>query len=101
MRRYDEPIKVRAELVETAVGDELRPAQFIWKQRLWRVIEVEQRWYESAEWWSSPGGEEVAEAHIWRVLASSGRSSLPNVYELARGVKASGDAEWRLRSVVD
>jgi hypothetical protein len=93
MRRYDEPIEVRSE----AMG----PAQFVWRRRLWRVLEVENRWLETADWWTKPGDDLLAESEVWRVVASSGRSSLPGVYELACGSTESGEQSWRLRSVVD
>ena len=96
MRRYDEPIEVRS----AEVGGERGPAQFLWRRRLWRVVEVQSRWRETADWWSRPGGEDdlLAESVVWRVLADAGRSSEPGVYDLC--CPTGGDA-WTLRAVVD
>ncbi|HSN44002.1 MAG TPA: DUF6504 family protein [Propionibacteriaceae bacterium] len=52
MRRYDEPIEVR---LGSQVGDRAEgPAQFLWRNRLWRVLEVQSRWVESSDWWNGP-----------------------------------------------
>lgn len=52
MRRYDEPIEVR---LGDQVGDRAEgPAQFLWRNRLWRVLEVQSRWVESSDWWNGP-----------------------------------------------
>lgn len=97
MRRYDDPIDVQSE----QVGDEATPARFVWRNRLWRVLSVETRWMETADWWSDPGDDLLAESEIWRVVAANGRTSTPGVYELAcRAGGAEGPA-WRLRRVVD
>lgn len=101
MRRYDEPIEVRAEPVAGVGGDEAGPAQFVWKRRLWKVLAVENRWFETADWWTAPGDDLLAEAEVWRVVAAAGRDALPGVYELARGTRADGVPDWRLRAVVD
>ena len=97
MRRYDEPIEVRSELI----GDEVGPAGFVWRRRWWRVMEVETRWMETADWWSDPGGDLLAESEIWRVVAADGRTGTSGVYELACGPGASGAPAWRMRAVVD
>ncbi len=101
MRRYDEPVEVRAEPLGGPAGEEVGPAQFVWRRRLWRVLEVENRWFETADWWTAPGDDLLAEAEVWRVVAAAGRSALPGVYELARGTTAAGAPDWRLRAVVD
>lgn len=100
VRRYDEPIEVRSGDVDGAIG----PVQFLWRRKLWRVLSVETRWKETADWWDlrdrrgDDEGDLLAESEVWRVIASSGRLSTPGVYELAHPV--SGD-EWWLRAVVD
>lgn len=101
MRRYDEPIDVRAEVIETAAGEALGPVQFVWKRRLWRVLEVETRWSETADWWSDPGADLLAESEVWRVVAASGSAAVPGVYDLACGRDAEGAPAWQLRAVVD
>ncbi|MCW2810944.1 MAG: uncharacterized protein JWP61_1402 [Friedmanniella sp.] len=122
MRCYDEPIEVRHGLV---AGQEA-PHQFVWRDRLWLVTDVQTRWVESGAWWEGPAARELrgesrtadatgppattpwtalaeepdllAEKEVWRVLAAPGASSQPGVYELAH---AAGTGEWRLRRVVD
>lgn len=101
MRRYDEPIEVRS----GEVDGELAPVQFLWRRRLWRVLSVETRWKETADWWSwrgeGSGGVDadlLAESEVWRVVAAPGAWASPGVYELAH--PASGD-DWLLRAVVD
>jgi hypothetical protein len=106
MRTYNEPIHVRAGVV---AGLEA-PAQFLWRDRLWLVREVQTRWLETGEWWDGPaaravrgeeasGGEEVsAEEEVWRVVAANGRAGHAGVYELAHACQTG---EWHLRSVVD
>lgn len=94
MRRYDEPIEVRSGEVAGEVG----PVEFLWKRRLWRVLEVESTWRETADWWSRPTDDLLAESTVWRVLAASGRTAVPGVYELAHPVSGG---EWYLRAVAD
>ena len=97
MRRYDEPIEVRASEVEGEVG----PTHFVWRRKVWRVLDVETRWGETADWWTRPGDDLLAEAEVWRVVAASSRASEPGVYELACGASGEGGQQWRLRAVVD
>ena len=95
MRRYDEPIAVRAGEVDGLPA----PVEFLWRRKLWRVLGVESRWRETADWWSLKESDDLlAEAEVYRVLACSGRSALPGVYELAHPVNGE---EWILRTVVD
>ena len=94
MRRYDEPIEVRASEVEGEVG----PTHFVWRRKEWRVLDVETRWRETSDWRSKPGEDLLAESEIWRVIAASGRAAVPGVYELAHPL---GGEDWFLRAVVD
>ena len=109
MRRYDEAIEVR----QGMVGGDEGPAQFLWRHRLWKVLELQTRWVETADWWNSAqvraarGDDESAdsadddllgEQEIWRVVAADGRLGESGVYELAR---SWGSGAWRLRTVVD
>ena len=94
MRRYEEPIAVRSGEVDGESG----PVEFLWRRRLWRVLGVESRWRETADWWSRPSDDLLAESEVWRVLAASGRTAAPGVYELAHPVAGE---EWFLRAVVD
>jgi hypothetical protein len=106
MRSYDEPIEVRRGLVAGAEA----PAQFLWRDRLWMVQDVQTRWTETGAWWDGPAaralrgesadeeGDLLAEEEVWRVVAGQGRAGHLGVYELAH---AWGTGQWRLRSVLD
>ncbi len=94
MRRYDEPVEVRA----AEVGGVFGPAWFRWRNRLRRVTEIERTWFETSDWWSDPGDDLLAESQVWRVVASSDASDVPGVYEISCPV---GGAQWLLRAVVD
>lgn len=115
MRSYHEPICV-------LFSD--RPRQFIWRNRLLLVKEVQGRWNRSTAWWESPGisaarGDAATaaestsangvdtglpspavdllqETEVWRVEAGNGMQR--GVYELARSV---GHDDWVLQSVCD
>lgn len=58
MRRWDEPVEVRRGRIGEGVAGvgELGegPAQFLWRNRLWRVLDVHARWVESGPWWDGP-----------------------------------------------
>lgn len=124
MRRYDEVIEVRqGRIGEGISGIEPTtvegPAQFIWRDRLWRVLGVQARWVESGAWWAGPGvraargeswedeaepvGDLLCDQEVWRVEAANGRAGSRGVYELAH--RWSGDVPaddaWQLRAVVD
>ncbi len=106
MRNYDEPICV-------LFSD--RPQQFIWRDRLLLVKEIQGRWSRSTAWWESPrvsaargdaatgptaGAQAKAdlldEMEVWRVEAGNGMQR--GVYELARFV---GRDDWVLQAVCD
>ena len=100
MRTYHEPIHV-------LFSDE--PRQFIWRDRLLLVKEIQGRWSRATPWWTgrqvrAARGEEVAptqgdllaEQEVWRVEAGNGRHR--GVYELARTVDADN---WVLQAVFD
>lgn len=114
MRTYNEPIEVRRGLVSGLEG----PAQFLWRNRLWVVRDVETRWVETGAWWNGPSARALrgtddnrgegdttgteadllAEEEIWRVVAADGRVGHHGVYELSH---AWGTGQWRLRTVMD
>lgn len=100
MRRYDDPIFV-------LFADE--PRQFIWRDRLLLVKEVQGRWSRATAWWEGQqvraargenveraGGDLLAEREVWRVEAGNGQRR--GVYELARTVDAE---DWVLQAVLD
>lgn len=121
MRRHDDPIEVRHGRIGEGIlgleGDQLEgPAQFLWRNRLWRVLGVQSRWIESGQWWTGPGvraargesldeadeadggGDLLCEQEVWRVEAANGREGSRGVYELAH---AWATDSWQLRAVVD
>ena len=69
MRRYDETIEVRQGLVGEVEG----PAHFLWRHRLWRVLELQTRWIETADWWNS------AQVRAARTRARQPRTDTPTV----------------------
>lgn len=74
MRRYDETIQVRSGRIGAGIAGldadhdtawPEGPAQFVWRERLWRVLGVQGRWIESGAWWNGPAvraarGEDIA-----------------------------------------
>ncbi|SHI39111.1 hypothetical protein SAMN02745244_00252 [Tessaracoccus bendigoensis DSM 12906] len=100
MRTYDEPIHV-------LFTEE--PRQFIWRDRLLLVKEIQGRWSRATPWWSGSQAralrgdavddvepDPLAEREVWRVEAGNGRQR--GVYELARTVNAE---DWVLQAVLD
>jgi len=80
-RQIDEPITVH-------VSRESVPTAFIWRRRLYRVVEILSWWREASEWWS---GEPVR--ILIRVTAEQRGVG---IYELCK----SG-SRWFLRRVFD
>lgn len=115
MRRRNDPIDVR-----TGRSDD--PVQFVWRDRLWRVLGVEHHWVESGQWWNGPlvraaRGDEVrhrdgfdltteveaegdllCEVEVWRVEAANGMAGSRGIYEIAH---AFHTGQWQMRTVVD
>ncbi len=75
VRRYDEPIEVKAAAT---------PQAFLWRGRLFVVREVLGRWQERRQWWRAGGGEAATdrERQVWRVEASAGRGARTGVFDL-------------------
>ena len=77
MRRYEDPVEVRRGPVDATLGpgtDELAPAQFLWRGRLWKVRAVLAHWVETGPWWQPGpvGADLLAERELWRVEAGRG-----------------------------
>ena len=110
-RRYDEPIDVR-------LGDR-DPAAFLWRGRLFRVVDVLDQWQERRAWWreGAPEGpvatprtnadanadagigarREERERRVWRVEASAGRTARVGTFDLgADGAAPDGSPRWVL-----
>jgi hypothetical protein len=115
-RRYDHPERDRVAVripasgesasgVSTSGEPDVRPPeQFLWRGRLYVVKGVLSHWVEVGAWWRArlPDGLPVrVDEHgreVWRVEASSGRSSAGGVYDLAYD---QSDASWTLARALD
>ncbi|HEX6887687.1 MAG TPA: DUF6504 family protein [Candidatus Nanopelagicales bacterium] len=106
-RTYADPIDVRSidDPHDQLLGQpgEPRPAQFLWRGRLYLVREVIAHWIESSAWWggsrrSLEGAIPAHEHEVWRVAAQAGRSGSPGVYDLCRDVAAD---RWVLARAMD
>jgi hypothetical protein len=95
VRRYEEPIEVRALSSGRVEGDRWAvgtPDAFIWRGRLYVVHEVLDHWQERRAWWRDAldgtdvddvGGRTVDdERQVWRVAASPGRMASSGTYDL-------------------
>jgi len=80
-RFIDEPIIVH-------VSRDTGPTAFIWRRRLYRIIEILSWWREPAEWWN---GEPVR-----LLIRVSARCQRPGMYELCKC-----DSGWSLRRLLD
>lgn len=93
MRIHNDPVDVQL------VG--AQPAQFRWRNQLWRVHQVQRHWVEAGAWWHDPsvltgGGDLLGERQLWLVEAV-GPAAQTGVYELS----CHGTDGWRLRAVID
>ena len=86
--------------------EETAPEQFLWRGRLYRVIEGVDHWQERHAWWRAeqPGARVPLAREVWRVSASRGCSSAPGVYD--RGVDGAaadggGAGSWLLLRTQD
>jgi Family of unknown function (DUF6504) len=124
VRRYEEPIEVRAgvgvdlKASQEGSGDIDRvpgssPSAFLWRGRLYVVREVIGHWRERRAWWREaldPDEDTAAhgldcpvhlnclEQEVWRVEASPGRLAGTGVYDLGMDGPARS---WRLLRVAD
>ncbi len=80
-RQIDEPITVH-------ISRESVPTAFIWRRRLYRVVEILSWWREASEWWN---GEQVRV--LIRVTAERRGAG---IYELCRI-----GSTWLLHRVLD
>ena len=127
-RRYLEPVQVRAVPDSRSDPDRLPgylppPAQFLWRGRLYVVRSVIAHWVEGGSWWrrltgsagagagidghgastgASTGDRPViepsGERQVWRVEASTGRSSSLGVYDLCCDPVVD---QWHLARALD
>lgn len=129
VRRYEEPIEVRALADQAASEAAPMPDAFLWRGRLYVVRQVLDHWKERRPWWrdalderrapaavatagsGTDGGAtgvatdvlgDARERQVWRVEASAGRMAGTGVYDL--GVDPGSGArmpQWRLLRVAD
>lgn len=94
-RRYDEPVDVQSR-------DEVVSA-FIWRDRLYAVRGVLDRWTERRSWWQDPvGAPRTGERTVWRVQASAGRCAGTGIYDIGRDTDAAAhEPVWTLLRVQD
>jgi len=125
VRRYEEPIEVRAGAGDVGPGGDLdrsdpTPSAFLWRGRLYIVRDVIGHWRERRPWWrgvldpdeddgetgrgmSAANGPYCLEQEVWRVEASSGRLAGTGVYDLGMNdLGKNGPMRgWRLLRVAD
>jgi len=96
VRRYEEPIEVRAGAGVVGAGDVdsvpgRSPSAFLWRGRLYLVRDVIGHWRERRAWWrdaldpdedTAAHGLDCLEREVWRVEASPGRLAGTGVYDL-------------------
>ncbi|GAB2481698.1 hypothetical protein GCM10027030_14700 [Luteococcus sediminum] len=108
MRRCDDVVEVRMGRITPPQGavpqeagqDQEGPSLFLWRNRLWRVLCVHQRWIEAGDWWrpeTCEGADPLGEREVWRLEAADGRLARRGVYELVH----HGGEQWRMRAVLD
>ena len=126
MRRYSDPIEVRADDAGHAPNGAPNgardgaghaeppspPQAFLWRGRLYVVRQVLGHWRERRAWWREaldpvPGQEagiDIAsrEQQVWRVEASPGQVHGSGVFDLVHDdVLHEGQTDWRLVRVAD
>lgn len=91
---YGEPVQVRAR-------PDGRPIRFVWRSRLYTVRAILEHWVINREWWREPADPGNAadqpgqpELMFWRVEASPGQGTTPEVCELRQDVATGA---WTIR----
>lgn len=106
-RTYADPIDVRRMPADAdpPAGEPApeRPAQFLWRGRLYVVRAVISHWIESTAWWGGSrraldGAIPAHEHEVWRVEAQAGRCDSTGVYDLRRDIAAD---RWVLARAMD
>ena len=101
-RLYDRPRLDAVDVRPDAAGR--RPAQFLWRGRLYVVREVLAHWVEVGAWWRArlpdglPARIDARGREVWRVEAAAGRATSPGVYDLAFD---QADDSWTLARALD
>jgi Family of unknown function (DUF6504) len=101
-RRYGDPVRDVIDVRRDS--SDARPAQFLWRGRLYVVRGVLAHWVEVGAWWRSrlpdglPSRIDEAGHEVWRVEAGAGRASPAGVYDLRYDEAA---ASWTLARALD
>jgi hypothetical protein len=101
-RRYADPVRDFVEVRPDRLGE--RPAQFLWRGRLYVVRDVLAHWVEVGAWWRQRGADglpvrvDQAGRQVWRVEARPGRAAASGVYDLAYDESAR---TWTLARTLD
>lgn len=80
--------KLIGEPIRTHAGKDSLPVAFIWRKRLYRVVEVLNWWREPADWWN--------EKQVGFFVRVNARNSTEGTYELCQ----LGDS-WFLQRILD
>ncbi|GAB3904167.1 DUF6504 family protein [Microbispora bryophytorum] len=78
-RLYGDPIEVWVR--------DGRPAQFVWRDRLYTVREIQDHWVVVREWWKTSDAD-PGERRFWRVGAAAGKEV--GTYELRFDTASGG-----------
>ena len=80
--------KLIGEPIRTHAGKDSLPIAFIWRKRLYRVVEVLNWWREPADWWD--------EKQVRFFVRVNARNSTEGTYEICQ----FGDS-WFLQRILD
>ncbi|HJP30454.1 MAG TPA: DUF6504 family protein [Candidatus Latescibacteria bacterium] len=87
MKSYHEPIDV-------TVGDDGLPRSWRWRQSVWRVLKILDRWVLQSRWWTGEAGEEKRDYLLVEAAPESMDSCAVEIY-----LKGDGDA-WILARIL-
>jgi hypothetical protein len=89
--------RVYGEPVEVQTRQDGQPSGFVWRERLYAVIAVQEYWMVNRDWWRESAPVPARpELQFWRVEASAGGTT--GTYELRRDIAAG---TWTLRRIAD
>jgi hypothetical protein len=110
VRRFGDPVLVKVSKVDSDgdTVDQARPAQFLWRDRLYVVRAVLAHWVEAGAWWRRRGPDglpmtiDAVEHEVWRVEADTGRSGVRGVYDLVhQPARDDAAGDWTLARTLD
>jgi hypothetical protein len=91
--------RVYGEQVDVSLRDG-KPARFVWRDQLYTVLAVRDRWVSTPEGLPGPGEDPPSPGarEFWSVEALAGRGAPPHCYELRQN---TADGRWLLSRVWD